>query len=118
MQIIFKTLILASVASLLAFTPGPTKQVKTVTTTFWVAGICGLCEELIEKAMDTRGVVAADYVLDTNMLTVTYKPKKISEDQLHQLLNDAGYDTDKSKATDDQYSRTPGCCKYREQEKH
>ncbi len=102
---------------LLSFTTAD-KQSKTVTTTFWVAGICGLCEETIEKAMDTKGVVAADYVLETNMLTVTYKPKKVSEAQLHALLNDAGYDTVQSKATEDQYSRTHGCCKYREQEKH
>lgn len=91
---------------------------KPVTTTFWVAGICGLCEEVIEKAMDTKGVVSADYVLETNQLTVTYKPKKISEDRLHEMLNEAGYDTEKKTCTKEQYSHVHSCCHYREQEKH
>ncbi len=91
---------------------------KPVTTTFWVAGVCGLCEEVIEKTMDTKGVISADYILETNQLTVTYKPKKISEDQLHELLNEAGYDTEKKTCTEEQYSHVHSCCQYREQEKH
>lgn len=91
---------------------------KTNTTKFWVAGVCGQCETTIEKAMDTKGVVTADYDLSTNMLTVVYKPKKISEDKLHQLLNEVGYDTEKSTCSDAQYNGVHGCCKYRELEKH
>ncbi len=91
---------------------------KTVTTTFWVAGICGLCEEVIEKTMDTKGVISADYNLEINQLTVTYKPSKVSEDHLHELLNEAGYDTEKKTCTEEQYSRVHSCCHYREEEKH
>lgn len=91
---------------------------KTITTTFWVAGVCGMCEQTIERAMDTKGVITADFDLASNLLTVTYKSKKISEDQLHKLLNEVGYDTEKSICTDEQYSRVHGCCLYRELEKH
>jgi copper chaperone CopZ len=91
---------------------------KTVTAKFWVAGICGRCEQTIEKTMDTKGVVSADYDLESNMLTVTYNTKKINEEQLHQLLNEAGYDTEKSTCSEEQYGRVHSCCKYREQEKH
>jgi copper chaperone CopZ len=98
--------------ALLAQTP------RTITTSFNVSGICGLCETTIEKAMDVKGVVVADFNLENNVLTVTYKPKKITEDQLHALLNEVGYDTEKSKATEEQYAKTHDCCKYREQEKH
>jgi hypothetical protein len=52
------------------------------------------------------------------MLTVTYKPKKITEIQIHGILNEAGYDTEKSTCSDEQYARVHGCCKYRELEKH
>lgn len=90
----------------------------TVTKTFWVAGICGLCEEVIEKTMDTKGVISADYNLESNQLTVTFNTKKTSEDHLHDLLNDAGYDTEKKTCTTEQYSRVHSCCQYREQEKH
>lgn len=91
---------------------------KTETITFWVNSVCGQCEKTIEKAMDTKGVVTADYDLDNQMLTVTYKTKKITEERLHELLNEVGYDTDKKKCTDEQYSRVHNCCKYRELEKH
>lgn len=91
---------------------------KPITVKIHVAGICGMCETQIEKALDTKGVVAADYDLESNIATVTYKPKKISEGQLHKVINEMGYDTDKSKASDEQYSRVHDCCKYREQEKH
>ncbi len=91
---------------------------KPVTISFRVEGICGMCEKKIESALDAKGILTADYQLDTNTATVTYNPKKITEDRIHFLINEMGYDTEKSKATDEQYSRTHGCCKYREQEKH
>jgi copper chaperone CopZ len=91
---------------------------KKVTVSFQVSAVCGLCEETIEKALDMKGVVAADYNLETGIATVTYKPSKIEEKDLHAALNEVGYDTEKSKATDEQYARTHNCCKYREQEKH
>ena len=91
---------------------------KTETITFWVNSVCGRCEQTIERAMDTKGVLTADYNLENQMLTVTYKTKNITETKLHKLLNEVGYDTDKSKCTDEQYSRVHSCCKYREFEKH
>jgi mercuric ion binding protein len=91
---------------------------KPVTTTFWVAGVCGMCEKAIESAMDTKGILKADFSLSNNMLTVTYKPSKLNEQQIHALLNAAGYDTEKSICSEEQYARVHGCCKYRELEKH
>ncbi len=117
MKLIFKIIMLSIVASLMSFVDKK-KAPKTITTTIWVAGVCGLCEETIEKAMDTKGVVAADYILDTNTLNITYKPHKISESQIHYLLNEIGYDTDKQKCTEEQYLRTKHCCRYRNMEKH
>jgi copper chaperone CopZ len=91
---------------------------KPVSITFRVEGICGMCEKSIESALDVKGIVAADYNLNTNIATVTYKPSKISEEQIHKLVTARGYDTDKYKATDEEYEKTHDCCKYREQEKH
>ncbi len=115
-NIIFKTLIVGCLISLSI--NGYSQSKKVETTTFWVAGICGMCEETIEGAMDAKGIISADYNLETNQLTVTYRPKKISLDQIHHLLNEVGYDTEKSICTDAQYSRVHGCCQYRQQEKH
>jgi copper chaperone CopZ len=91
---------------------------KPITTTFWVAGVCGMCEQTIENAVDVKGVIKADFVLASNLLTITYKPNKISETQIHSLLNEVGYDTEKSTCTTEQYKRVHGCCQYRELEKH
>lgn len=110
---IFLTLLIAFMSMSMS-----AQKSKTVTTTFWVAGICGMCEEAIEKAMDVKGVIAADYELTTNNLTVIYKPAKVSEDQLHKLLNEVGYDTEKSTCTESQYNLVHDCCRYRELEKH
>lgn len=94
----------------------PTKS--PITTSFWVAGVCGMCETTIESALDTKGVLKADFSLSDNILTITYKPNKISEAQIHELLNEAGYDTEKSTCSEEQYARVHGCCNYRELEKH
>jgi len=91
---------------------------KTVETTFEVSGVCGMCEARIEKAVDVKGVKMAEYDLDTHMLTVAYNTEKISEDEIHDLINAVGHDTEKSKATDEEYNGVHGCCKYREHENH
>jgi mercuric ion binding protein len=77
-----------------------------------------MCEKTIETAMDTKGIVQADFELSNNLLTITYKPSKISEAEIHTLLNEAGYDTEKSTCSEEQYARVHGCCKYRELKKH
>ena len=93
-------------------------QNKTEEVTFWVAGVCGMCEKTIENALDVKGVVAVDYNLDSHKVTVIYKPSKITVEKMHQLINAVGYDTDKSSATEEQYSKVHGCCKYRSLENH
>jgi copper chaperone CopZ len=110
------TLFLTLAISVAAFSQKVDK--KPITTTFWVAGVCGMCEKSIEATLDTKGILKADFQLSHNLLTVTYKPSKITETEIHVLLNEAGYDTEKSTCTDEQYARVHGCCKYRELEKH
>ena len=98
--------------------PAQEKEPKVKTVRFGVASVCGTCEQTIEKAMDAKGIVAADYNLETKILEVTFRPAKIKETDLHKLLNEVGYDTDQSKATDEQYSKVHHCCKYRDMEDH
>ena len=94
------------------------QKTKNTTTNFWVAGACGMCEKTIETAVDVKGVVAYDYDLTAHRLTITFNPTKITIDKIHALINAAGYDTEKSNATDAQYDRVHGCCKYRSMEQH
>ncbi len=91
---------------------------KTIETSFEVSGICGMCEERIESAVDVKGVKYADYDLETHTLSIIYNPKHLTEDEIHGLLNAVGHDTEKSKASDEQYDSVHDCCKYREDGNH
>lgn len=91
-----------------------TQAQSKIEARFRVEGICGMCEERIETVLDVAGVVAADWDLATKELMVVYKPKKISEEQLHVLLNSVGHDTQSRKASDQEYAGIHSCCKYRE----
>ncbi len=102
----------------LIFFGGELKAQKTIETSFEVSGICGMCEDRIEKALDVKGVKMADYDIDSHLLTVAYNSAKISEADLHALLNAAGHDTEKSKASDEQYDTVHSCCKYRDDGDH
>jgi periplasmic mercuric ion binding protein len=93
-------------------------QNKTEEVTFWVAGVCGMCEKTIENALDVKGIIAADYNLESHQIKVVYRPAKITVEKMHQLINAVGYDTEKSSATEEQYSKVHGCCKYRSLDNH
>lgn len=86
---------------------------KPVTTNFTVGGTCEMCKDRIERTLDVKGVKFVEYTLASHNLEITYVPSKISEDQIHKLLNGAGHDTQKSKASDEAYDNIHNCCKYR-----
>jgi copper chaperone CopZ len=87
---------------------------KKAEIAFQVSGVCGMCEDRIERALDVPGIIAADWDVESKKLTIAYKTKKISEKAIHQLVADAGHDTDQIKATDEEYANLHGCCKYRD----
>jgi copper chaperone CopZ len=92
---------------------------QTSEVTFWVDGVCGMCEKRIESAMiNSSGVKFADWDLETLQVKVAYNSKKITEQKLHEILSGAGHDTQKVRAKDEDYAKVPGCCKYRTLEKH
>ena len=89
-------------------------QAQRAELTFGVDGLCGMCENRIEKAFDQKGIVVADYDLGTKKIHVVYKTKNWNEESLHKLATGVGHDTDKYKATDEAYAKMHGCCKYRD----
>lgn len=106
-----KHIILSAACLLFAFIGEAQNKVQIE---FGVSGVCGMCEGRIEQALDVPGVIMADWNVETKRLTVAYKTKKFSEEQIHQLVADAGHDTDKIKAKDEVYANIHGCCKYRD----
>jgi copper chaperone CopZ len=92
---------------------------QTSEVTFWVNGICGMCEKRIESALiNSSGVKFADWDNQTSQVKVAYNSKKITEQKLHEILAGAGHDTQKVSAKDEDYAKVPGCCKYRTLDKH
>jgi copper chaperone CopZ len=92
---------------------------QTSEVTFWVNGICGMCEKRIESALiNSSGVKFADWDNQTSQVKVAYNSKKITEQKLHEILAGAGHDTQKVRAKEEDYAKVPGCCKYRTLDKH
>lgn len=85
-----------------------------VSTDIKVYGNCTMCKKRIEKALDHNGIKQAVWDVKTKNLHVVYNSSKISVQEIHQLVADAGHDTDLIKAKDEVYATLPFCCLYRE----
>ncbi|NCF95569.1 MAG: ATPase [Bacteroidetes bacterium] len=90
---------------------------KKVEIRFEVDGICGMCETRIEKALlETPGVWAAEWDKASHEVFVVYKPKKVSEMELHRAVAAVGHDTKKVKAKSEIYHALNDCCKYKDED--
>jgi periplasmic mercuric ion binding protein len=87
---------------------------KSVKANFKVYGNCGMCKARIETALDRTGIKMASWDSKTKMLDVVYNSKKITEQQIHEIIAAVGHDTDKAKANTDVYAKLPFCCLYRD----
>ena len=76
-------------------------------------GNCENCKQQIEKILKVEGVVNAEWNMQTKLLIVTYSSHTIRNIDIQKKLAEAGYDTEKEKATDEAYYKLEGCCKYR-----
>jgi outer membrane receptor protein involved in Fe transport/copper chaperone CopZ len=110
-----KNLKLCIVALLLILTSQSLAQAD-VKTDFWVDGVCGMCEERIEKAALIKGVKSASWDVDSKMLTIEFDKGKVKLHQIHEAISKVGHDTKQAKATQEVYDNLHGCCKYRDEE--
>jgi mercuric ion binding protein len=106
-----KNLVFIVFALLMSFSSSAQNKVDLV---FGVSAACGMCEERIETAFDLKGVISADYDLETQLLHVVYKTKQFPDTlDIHRIAANVGHDTDKLKASDEVYNNLHSCCKYR-----
>lgn len=83
------------------------------TSTFKVYGNCEMCKKKIETALlKNKNIKQTSWDVTSKMLTVVYNPHTITIDAIHQIVADAGHDTDKVKAKDSVYKKLPSCCQY------
>ncbi|KAB2814903.1 heavy-metal-associated domain-containing protein [Phaeocystidibacter luteus] len=81
-----------------------------------VNGICGMCERTIEGACDMDGVESAEWSSETKELKLTYDASEVSLEDINTSINEAGYDTEYSTASEEAYNSIHNCCKYRDPE--
>lgn len=80
---------------------------------FKVYGNCEMCKERIEKAAKSvKGVLSADWNMDTKLLEVNLKDKTIKAEKISTMVAKAGHDTEFDTAQEDVYSTLPPCCQY------
>lgn len=86
------------------------KGVETVK--IQTSGVCEMCKETIEKQLAfTKGVTAADLDMETFIVTVSYRSKKTTADEIRKSINAVGYDADDSKPSKEAYEKLHHCCR-------
>ena len=94
---------------------------KKVELKFITDGVCGMCENRIEKALiDLTGVWHAEWNVKNLETLVVYRPKKIPKKKIHTEIANLGHDQiledgiTKIISPLEIYNKLPACCKYRD----
>ena len=101
---------------LLLFIATPLVSQTNDTIKFKTDGVCGMCKDRIEDALDKKGISFSNWDVDSHETTVIFNPAKITPDKIHQLIANVGHDTELKTAPDNAYNSVHGCCKYRDEE--
>ena len=104
--------ILSIFVVLIAFTvSAQTTQPKTKTIEIKTSVICECHGNLINKLNYTKGVVFAELDLKTQIVTVKYKTKHVSDAQVRQIIANIGYHADNVKRSEVAFKELPACCR-------
>src|SRR4051812_19297491 len=87
------------------------KDIATLKDT--VQGNCNMCKKRIEEAAYVKGVKRAEWDKESHVLTVVYRPSKISDEAILKSVAKAGHTSGKVQATDADYKKLPECCHYK-----
>lgn len=86
-------------------------QKKIEETIIQTSAQCGDCKERIESKLNyTKGVVFAELDLESKKVTVRYKTKTISLQEIKQAIASIGYSADEVKAKEEDVLKLPKCC--------
>ena len=87
--------------------PNRIKKIK-----FQVNGVCEMCKNRIETALDVKGIRLADWNIKTKFCRVKFNSEVISENDIYKLISGVGHDTPIYKASDEDYNNLYHCCHY------
>ena len=78
-----------------------------------INGNCDMCKKRIEKAaLSVKGVKSATWHIDHQDLHLILDENKCTVDQVQEAVAKVGHDTEKFKATDEDYEKLHTCCLY------
>lgn len=78
-----------------------------------VNGNCDMCKKRIEKAaFSVKGVKSADWHIDDHILYLIINEERCSVTEVKQAIIKVGHDTEDLKATNEDYDKLHGCCRY------
>lgn len=108
-----KTILMTCLAILFCFSGfAQDKSVKTITIA--VKGNCDECKKRIENAADIKGVKLSEWDEHKQQITVTYRPDKVSPEQIEEAIAKSGHDAGSHTAVSAKYQELPKCCRYRD----
>ena len=79
---------------------------------FQVNGVCEMCKNRIETALDVKGIRLADWSIKTKSCRVKFNSEIITENYIHKLISEVGHDTPIYKAKNEDYNNLYHCCHY------
>ncbi|NIJ46370.1 copper chaperone CopZ [Wenyingzhuangia heitensis] len=90
-----------------------TNTLATTDISFGVRGNCAMCKMTIEKAANSvEGVTSANWDVKKKKIAISFDASKTNVMAVHNAIADSGYDTDKKKRNQENYTNLPGCCQY------
>ena len=84
---------------------------KSQTVTFQTSAQCGMCKERIEKELNfASGVQYAELNMENMSLTIKFKSKKTTADDLRNRVAAIGYTADDVLPKEEDVKKLPLCC--------
>ncbi len=101
---------------------GQQKKVETVTIQTSIAcDHCKKCEScglnIYDHIKKNKGIKSVKIEDEINLITVKYKPKKVSAKEIEKSIALAGFDANDTKADPEGYDKLDECCKKKETKK-
>ncbi len=117
---IFKSNIMKKLSLLfiLSFSALSLNAQSQIDTSLVVNGVCGMCQNTIEKAAKLEGVEKASWDKNTKILKVSFDSQKVDLEKIYKSVAASGYDTEYLAAPDEAYNSLHSCCMYRDPQTH
>ena len=85
---------------------------RTATLNIQTSALCEMCKNRLEEKLNyTKGIVFADLNLDNKVVTIKYKTKLITADQIRVIISKIGYHADDVERIKESFDALPGCCR-------